>query len=171
MKIKEAYEKAIEAIRYDAEAAKSEFEYVLTMIGSKSLAAYSPDELRIYALSNAELFIISKFADAEKAEKAVEAFELYFETTKDDIKAYEAYILTLELSYRYERAKAALMTLLEREPTRKTALKFLSSYAYVAEGLQSSEECATYKAELISLSNDPDEIRSLQGELDSMNNL
>ena len=168
MQVKKAYHKALEALRSDAETAKPEFEYVLSLLSNKPLTGCSPDELRIFAMSCYYLFLISHAGDTEKAEKAVKAFESYFETDKFDIETYEAYIVTLELTYQYKKAKSVLMTLLKQEAMKKTALKFLSSYAYAAEGLQSFEDCIGYKKELISIETDPDGKKRLQNELNAM---
>lgn len=168
MEIEKIFDDANEKMQFNQAEAKKDFEYILSILNNKHLKDIPSNMLRILAFSNMNLFLISQCHKTENAERAIEVFELFFENNKNDVAAYEAYILILELTYQYEKSKLVLMTLLQNGLTQETAWKFLSSYVYCAEGLQSIDDCIEYKKRLIDITIDPEEKNRLQGELKSM---
>ncbi|MDP4121339.1 MAG: hypothetical protein Q8876_09860 [Bacillota bacterium] len=74
--------------------------------------------------------------------------------------------MILELTYQYEKSYDLLISLLHDSSTKKLALKFLSSYTYCAEKLQKFSDFISYKKELINITNDTEEKKKLQNELE-----
>ncbi len=125
----------------------------------------SDEELRIFALSNMQLLIITGIEEGKYADKALEAFELIIKRKKGTPEIYEAYILILELTYQYEKSYDLLLSLLHDGNTKELALKFLSSYTYCAEKLQSFSDFISCKKELINMTKDLEDKKKLQKEL------
>ncbi|HNX15230.1 MAG TPA: hypothetical protein PKH29_10325 [Oscillospiraceae bacterium] len=84
----------------------------------------SDEELRIFALSNMQLLIITGIEEGKYADKALEAFELIIKRKKGTPEIYEAYILILELTYQYEKSYDLLLSLLHDGNAKELALNF-----------------------------------------------
>ena len=160
---------AIEQEKTNSVVAKATFESIIYSLEKKPIEKLSKDKLRIYALSNMHVFLDSGLNDRERAETAIRAFELYLEEY-DDVELYESYILTLELTYQYAKARDKAILLLDSPTTKRIALEFLSSYTYCSAGLQSFSDCINFKEELIQCTTDIGEKLRLEQELQAMKN-
>ena len=154
-KIESLYEKAERCNKKDHKLAKSLYEKVVEEIGNKPIHEMDDSELRFFALSKMRIFLSSEFRDVDSSEKAIHSFELYLERNDNDVEIYGEYILVLEMTHQYEKAKDVLISLFTKESMKEVALKFLSSYTYCAEKLQSFDECINYKKQLIDITADP----------------
>ena len=163
------FEQAEKCNKKDHLLAKPLYEKIIHEIGDKPIHEMNDMELRFFARSKARIFLSSLMSDIDNSEKAIDAFELFFEKNDHDIRMYEEYILTLELTYQYEKAHGVLQKMLRNEHLKPTSLAFLSSFVYCAEGLQSSNDCLMYKKQLIDITADPKERRRLQKELEALN--
>lgn len=167
-KIEILYGEAERCYTKNHQLAKPLYEKVVEAIGHRPIDEMDDVELRYFALSKMHIFLSSEFQDTDSSEKAIDAFELLRNRNSFDIKICGAYILVLELSYRYEKSHELLESLLNEESTVALALKSLSSYTYCAEGLQSSADCIAYKKRLIDMTSDKKEKNRLQKELEAM---
>ena len=152
----------------DHKIAMELYKKIINKMENKSIDEMNDVELRLFSISNQHVFLASKFSNSTSCDQAIKAFELYFLKYNCNIEMYEAYVLLLELTYQYEKAKEVLDQLLKADSTKPLALKFLSSYVYAAEKLQSVEECINYKKQLIKITDDPIERKRLEKELSSM---
>ncbi len=160
---------AIEQEKTNSAVAKAVFESIIHSLEKKPVEKLTKDKLRIYALSNMHVFLDSGLCDMGKAEIAIRSFESYLEKY-DDVELYESYILTLELTYQYEKAREKAIALLDSPATKRIALEFLSSYTYCSAGLQSFSDCINFKEELIQCTTDIGEKLRLEQELQAMKN-
>ena len=71
----------------------------------------SDEELRIFALSNMQLLIITGIEEGKYADKALEAFELIIKRKKGTPEIYEAYILIKDLDWTQKIGPARLMVI------------------------------------------------------------
>lgn len=161
----DTFEKEMKRIKTNKTSAKEDFEKVLFSLENKSPNELSDEELRCMALSYMNLFFISQMRDEDKAERAITSFEQYFQRNYQDVDMIENYITTLELTYQYEKSRETLLQLANQKHTKSLALKFLSSYVYCANGLQSVEDCIKYKEQLIQITDNQEDKNRLISEL------
>ena len=170
MNIENLYREAEICYKTDHCKAKELYHRIVDEIGDKSIDEMDDSELRFFALSQQRIFLSSQFQDIESSDRAVEAFELFFERDEHDVETYSEYILTLELTYQYEKQFKVLRDLLSKDGMKPLALSFLSSISFSAEGLQTYDDCLRYKEQLIDVTDDPKEKKRLQKELDDLKN-
>lgn len=172
MKIQDLFESAMNEIQSTPLTAKKKFEEIIDLLGNISFEECSKEYIYIFALSNMSLFQISRWNDMGKAETSIASFEFLLEKYIDEIEDYESvyepYIVILELTYQYKKARTLLLKLMQCPQTKKIALKFLSSYAYCAEGLQTFNDCISFKEQLIRITDDLEEKQKLEKELKAM---
>ncbi|MDP4121340.1 MAG: hypothetical protein Q8876_09865 [Bacillota bacterium] len=76
MQVESLFNESIKKIEYDKTTAIALFEKINFFLNKKMLDAMLDEELRVFALSNMHLFLITGIEDGKYADKALEAFEL-----------------------------------------------------------------------------------------------
>ena len=165
MTIFELFDQAEKMMKERSSEASKIFEEVLLTYAGNDLEEIEAEKLQIYALSNYYLFLLSMHKDIARAEMAIKLFEYLISHDKNNFDILEPYICVLELTYQFEKSYSFLLSLLNVEATKLIALKFLSSYIYYAEGLQSYQTLCEYKKQFYDLTSDPVEKSRLYDEL------
>ena len=169
--IERRYAMAEELNQKDHVAAKVLYEQIIIEIGDKKPDEMDDVELRIFALSKLKIFLCSQLHDRDSAMISIYALETFLQRNSSDLVVYECYIAVLELTWQYEKSHKVLINLLKNADTKRFALKWLSSFVYAAEDCQTSTDCIAYKEQLIALTDDPDERKRLQRELENMKSI